>query len=55
MFLVIGLGPFDEKDTTYGANSSFFSILFCIVAKVTLLGINKTQKRMQLIWYYVFY
>ena len=44
MSLVIGLGPLDEKEATYGANSSFSSILFCIVAVGMLLVINKTSK-----------
>ena len=46
MSLVIELGPLDEKDTTNGANSSFSSILFCIVAVGILLVFNKTLKRM---------
>ena len=32
MSLVIGLGPLGEREATYGANSSFSSVLFCIVA-----------------------
>ena len=44
MSLVIGLGPLEEKDATYGANSSFSSILFFIVAEGILLVINKTSK-----------
>ena len=44
MILVIGLGPLDEKEATFGANSTFSSILFCIVAVGMLLVINKTSK-----------
>ena len=46
MSLVIELGPLDEKDATNGANSSFSSILFCIVAVGILLVFNKTLKTM---------
>lgn len=46
MSLVIELGPLDEKDTTNEANSSFSSILFCMVAVGILLVFNKTLKRM---------